>query len=79
MWNTANRGQIQVPEHSLVQRGAVRCVLWITHRQDAFDLLCFGTGLGYLVIWEMSVSGVVAWNHVVLTHTTRESRANFWK
>ena len=56
MWNVANRGLIQVPDHSLVQRGAVRCVLWITRRQDSFDLLCFGTGLGYLVIWEMNVS-----------------------
>ena len=24
--------------------------------QDSFDLLYFGTGLGYLVIWEMNVS-----------------------
>ena len=63
MWNVATRGLIQVPDHSSVQRGAVRCVLWITRRQDSFDLLCFGTGLGYLVIWEMNVSD---WNCVEL-------------
>ena len=56
MWNVTNRGLIQAPDHSLVQRGPVRCVLWIIRRQDSFDLLCFGTGLGYLVIWEMNVS-----------------------
>ena len=56
MWNVTNRGLIQAPDHSLVQRGPVHCVLWITRRQDSFDLLCFGTGLGYLVIWEMNVS-----------------------
>ena len=40
-----------MPNQPHVQRGQVSCVLWVTHSQDTEELLCYGTGLGYIVFW----------------------------
>lgn len=50
--------QLQVPSQSFSQRGAARCAVWATRPQDTREVLCFGTGLGYLVVWTQSVRKV---------------------
>ena len=60
------RGHMQVPHHSLTQRGAVHCVLWAKIPNEAHKMLFFGTGLGYLVMWTMSVSESIPIQGIIL-------------
>ena len=67
VWNVKTCGHMQVPHHSLAQRGAVHCVLWAKLPNKAHKMLFFGTGLGYLVMWTMSVSESVPIQGIILT------------
>ena len=67
VWNVKTHGHMQVPHHSLAQRGAVCCVLWAKIPNEAHEMLFFGTGLGYLVMWTMSVSESVPIQGIILT------------
>jgi hypothetical protein len=51
LWNIRTQAQLSTPNQPHVQRGQVSCVLWVTHSQDTEELLCYGTGLGYIVFW----------------------------
>ena len=56
VWNVKTHGHMQVPHHLLTQCGDVHWVLWVKIPNEAHEMLFFGTGLGYLVMWTMSVS-----------------------
>ena len=42
--------QITSPERGLVLRGQPSCLEW-SKRRDERNILAFGTGLGYVVLW----------------------------
>ena len=67
VWNVKTHGHMQVPHHSFAQHGAVRCVLWVKIPNEAHKMLFFGTGLGYLVMWTMSVSESIPIQGIILT------------
>ena len=37
------------------RRGQVTCVVWLLDWTDAWKLLCFGTTLGYIVLWQETI------------------------
>jgi WD40 repeat protein len=45
-----NQQQTRLPQ-SQGLRGPISCVQWLVRKDDSLDMLCYGTGLGYLVIW----------------------------
>lgn len=49
IWDLKTFQEITIPQQPLQERGQVSCVLWITHRNETFDTLCYGNALGYLV------------------------------
>ena len=50
LWNIRTKMPLALPPPQNL-RGPVTCLKWISHRDEAYDLLCFGTSLGYLVLW----------------------------
>ena len=43
--------QLTPPVQSQGVRGPVTCITWIQQRDPSKEMLCYGTGLGYLVLW----------------------------
>lgn len=58
LWNLKSRRQLPAPQQSCEQRGQVSCSIWITWQNEQRKILCFGTGLGYLVFWLEGEPGV---------------------
>jgi hypothetical protein len=42
---------IDTPGQDPVHRGPVSCVIWVTRPDKLREILCYGTGLGYLMVW----------------------------
>jgi hypothetical protein len=51
LWDVRMQAQLPAPTQHHVQRGQVSCVLWVTRDHDTDEILCYGTGLGYIVFW----------------------------
>lgn len=51
IWNLESKQQLPSPPQSIMLRGPITCVNWITQRDDPYNTLCYGTGLGYFVVW----------------------------
>ncbi|KAF8575396.1 WD40 repeat-like protein, partial [Ramaria rubella] len=51
LWDIQSKTQLTAPKQNLLARGPVSCLTWINHRDDPNEHLCYGTALGYLVIW----------------------------
>jgi WD40 repeat protein len=49
IWDLKTFQEIAIPQQPLQERGQVSCVLWITHKSETLDTLCYGNALGYLV------------------------------
>lgn len=41
-------------------RGPTSCVAWVTRRNENYETLCYGTGLGYMVFWRQNPRDVSA-------------------
>ena len=52
VWGLDTRKQLAVPNQDLTTRGPVTCIIWMTRQNDAYDTLCFSTGLGHIVFWQ---------------------------
>lgn len=42
---------IDTPGQDPIRRGPVSCVVWVTRPDELREILCSGTGLGYLMVW----------------------------
>lgn len=42
---------IDTPGQDPVHRGPVSCVIWVTRPDELREILCYGTGLGYFMVW----------------------------
>ncbi|KAF8576906.1 WD40 repeat-like protein [Ramaria rubella] len=51
LWDIQSKTQLTALKQNLLARGPVSCLTWINHRDDPNEHLCYGTALGYLVIW----------------------------
>ncbi|OBZ69752.1 Protein Notchless [Grifola frondosa] len=51
LWDVHTQDQLVIPQPIQGMRGPVSCMIWATRRTPPAHLLCFGTGLGYMVIW----------------------------
>ena len=64
LWDIKMCVQLAGPKQGHVVRGPISCILWVTHRGDTHETLCYSTGLGYLVFWRQNardVSVELAW------------------
>jgi hypothetical protein len=69
LWDVKACTQLVSPRQGHVVRGPTSCILWLTRRNEAGETLCYGTGLGYVVIWRQNsrdvsanVSGLRFWS-----------------
>jgi hypothetical protein len=51
LWRTDNYMEEPTPEHGQALRGQPSCLVWAKRTDDLRNVLAFGTGLGYLVVW----------------------------
>ncbi|KAF8881266.1 WD40-repeat-containing domain protein [Infundibulicybe gibba] len=51
LWDAKTLAPLVPPHQAHQFRGPVCRMVWAQNREDKEDVLCFGTGLGYLVFW----------------------------
>ena len=49
VWELETKDAVHIPQQPLHERGQVSSVCWITRQNEAFDTLCYGNALGFLV------------------------------
>ena len=52
LWELAKRVELSKPSHAWNPQDPITCAAWVTPRDDNKELLCCGTGLGYLLLWK---------------------------
>jgi hypothetical protein len=57
LWNASSLKELATPIQVQLLRGPVSCVKWLTGPYDQYETLCFGTALGYLIVWRQEKSG----------------------
>ena len=55
-----------MPRYSFIQHGAVRCILWVKRPNETLDVLIYGTGLGYLVMWKLTVGKLLLFEEEIV-------------
>jgi hypothetical protein len=51
LWAIGSGEQLHGPEQGYVLRGPPSCMVWVRRKDDARNVLVFGTARGYLVFW----------------------------
>jgi WD40 repeat protein len=49
VWDIKTYDELNIPQQPFHARAQVSCTAWITRRNEAFDTLCYGNALGWLV------------------------------
>jgi phage terminase large subunit GpA-like protein len=49
VWDMKTYGELAIPQQPFHARAQVSCTAWITRRNEAFDTICYGNALGWLV------------------------------
>lgn len=65
VWNLQLLQEIQVPQQPYHEKGQVTCTCWITRRNEAFDTLCYGNALGWLVFLQHRPTEVKIYINVI--------------
>ena len=52
LWELVKRVELSKPSHARNPQDPITCAAWVTPRDDNKELLCCGTGLGYLLLWK---------------------------
>jgi len=52
LWDLAKGVELNKPSHARNPQDPITCAAWVTPRDDNKELLCCGTGLGYLLLWK---------------------------
>ncbi|KIK37973.1 hypothetical protein CY34DRAFT_91768 [Suillus luteus UH-Slu-Lm8-n1] len=64
IWDIKSRKELTCSTHHYESQGMVSCAVWITTRLGMAEILCYGTGLGYIVFLRRSHIDVrVSWSH----------------
>ena len=53
-------------QYSFIQCGAVHCILWVKSPNETLDVLIYGTGLGYLVMWKLTVGKLLSFEEEIV-------------
>ena len=51
LWDMMTELGIDTLGQDPVHRGPVSCIIRVTHPDELREVLCYGTGLGYLMVW----------------------------
>ncbi|KAG1800471.1 uncharacterized protein HD556DRAFT_1230698 [Suillus plorans] len=54
VWDIKSRKELTCSTHHHESRGTVSCAVWVTTRLGMAEILCYGTGLGYIVFLRRS-------------------------
>ena len=52
LWDLTKMIELAKPSHAQNPQDPITCAAWITPKDDSKELLCCGTGLGYLLLWK---------------------------
>ena len=52
VWNIETLDQLRIPNQNYGRLGPTTCVVWLTRTENSDEMLCYATGLGYVVFWE---------------------------
>jgi hypothetical protein len=61
IWDLKRRAQLPIPPQTPAIRNPedpVTCACWITRHEATRETLCYGTGLGFLGIWQQQGEGL---------------------
>ncbi|KAG2135313.1 WD40-repeat-containing domain protein [Suillus clintonianus] len=94
IWDLKRRVQLPTPRQTpAIQNPAdpVTCACWITRQEATRETLCYGTGLGFIAIWQQQGEGLEDFNAKIMcltydhtgddTHIatgTRDRRVQVW-
>ncbi|KIK14360.1 hypothetical protein PISMIDRAFT_117209 [Pisolithus microcarpus 441] len=56
MWDLQNSLELHKPCQTRNTRDPITCAVWLTLKDERSDILCCGTGLGYLLFWKQNVT-----------------------
>lgn len=54
MWDLQNKVELRKPSQTRNARDPITCAAWVTLKDEISDILCCGTGLGYLLLWKQN-------------------------
>ena len=54
LWDLKNKTEIRRPSQTRNPRDPITCVAWLACKDDGKEMLCCGTGLGYLLVWKQN-------------------------
>jgi len=60
LWDVKTQSQLPIPNQHHLKRGQASYVLWLTRKFETDEMLCYGTGLGYVVFWGQKTKRVRA-------------------
>jgi WD40 repeat protein len=52
LWNIETLDELRIPNQNYGRLGPTTCVVWLTRTENLDEMLCYATGLGYVVFWE---------------------------
>jgi WD40 repeat protein len=67
IWDLKSHKELPFPSQTVEQRGQVTCCTWITRSSDDSEVICYGTGLGYVVF--LKEDGVSCENRGFMSRT----------
>ncbi|KAI6128685.1 WD40-repeat-containing domain protein [Pisolithus croceorrhizus] len=52
LWDLEKKVELRKPNQTWNPQDPITCIVWLTPKDDNKELLCGGTGLGYLFLWK---------------------------
>ena len=52
LWDLRNKTEIRMPSQTQNHQDPITCAAWLAHQASGNEILCCGTGLGYLLPWK---------------------------
>ena len=58
---------VQLPQPSQMQTSGdpITCVTWLSQKDELQQVLCSGTGLGYLILWRQHTDTITEFDEVL--------------
>ncbi len=80
IWDLKTKKEVSIPQQSHNEKGQVSSVCWITRKNEAYDTLCYGNALGFLVFLQHRPTEVCLqrlWLAMLISDVLRQSRFDF--
>ncbi|KIK17453.1 hypothetical protein PISMIDRAFT_111341 [Pisolithus microcarpus 441] len=59
MWDLQNKVELRKPSQTRNAWDPITCAAWVTLKDEISDILCCGTGLGYLLLWKQNETQMI--------------------